>query len=361
MYSSWKNPIIFLSLFPFLSTIFPLALAFHPCTDKFHELAKARSLSHCQKLSTLGAELGWSDPSSSGNRHLLRILVGAVLAEDMGWLAWGVNPGPQPEMVGTRAAIGIKDPSSKTSLVCKTYNVTYETRIGCRLQPSVLEEVQCTSFEYNDLTGYHMVSASLNLSSADYNISRLNMVWQIGYKVEGDEPKQHVATLRNVDSVEMLNLVSGKSSDIAHIKIRLRKTMAIWFRPKPEDDFRKVWNIYHHFLGYALLAVIFANIFEGIRILKAEDIWRRAVIGILVALATITLVLEAYTWKKFFDSQKNNEMKKSEPPLPNSSKKPEEEHHQPEFQPTLVTTRPTQRPIADLQRDHQGHVPLYMD
>lgn len=137
--------------------------------------------------------------------------------------------------------------------------------------------------------------------------------------------------------------------------------MAIWFRPKPEDDFRKVWNIYHHFLGYALLAVIFANIFEGIRILKAEDIWRRAVIGILVALATITLVLEAYTWKKFFDSQKNNEMKKSEPPLPNSSKKSEEEHHQPEFQPTLVTTRPTQRPIADLQRDHQGHVPLYMD
>lgn len=223
MYSSWKKPIIFLSLFPFLSTIFPLALAFHPCTDKFHELAKARSLSHCQKLSTLGAELGWSDPSSSGNRHLLRILVGAVLAEDMGWLAWGVNPGPQPEMVGTRAAIGIKDPSSKTSLVCKTYNVTYETRIGCRLQPSALEEVQCTSFEYNDLTGYHMVSASLNLSSADYNISRLNMVWQIGYKVEGDEPKQHVATLRNVDSVEMLNLVSGKSSDIAHIKIRLRK------------------------------------------------------------------------------------------------------------------------------------------
>lgn len=232
MYSGWKKAIILLSLFPLLSTVlFPLALSSsHPCTDKFLELAKAKNFPHCQKLSTLGAELAWTNPApspSTAGHHLLRILVGASLDEEKGWLAWGVNPGPQPEMVGTRAAIGIKDPSSPSNLLCKTYNVTYETRIGCRLRPSPLEEVNCTAFEYDKSTQYHVVSASLNLSSADYNFSRLNMVWQIGYEVEGDEPKQHIATLRNVDSVETLDLVSQKCSEISRIKIRLRRVRLI--------------------------------------------------------------------------------------------------------------------------------------
>lgn len=77
--------------------------------------------------------------------------------------------------------------------------------------------------------------------------------------------------------------------------------MAIKFKPGPTDEFRKVWNIYHHFLGYALLALIYINIFEGLKILKPEnkEKWKYAVIGILIALGLITLVLEVHTWRKF--------------------------------------------------------------
>lgn len=195
----------------------------HPCTDKFHELLQAKNLSMCHKLPTLGAELGWTiEPSSDKSRQVVRIIFGAVMEEEKGWLAWGVNPGPNPEMVGTRAAIGIKDPTNGT-LYCKTYNVSNETRIGCPLRPSTLEEIKCLEFEYDKITQYHVFGATLNLSTAYYNVSKLNIVWQIGLDVYGDVPQRHVATLKNVDSVETLDLVSGKSPDMAHIKINLRQ------------------------------------------------------------------------------------------------------------------------------------------
>ncbi|EEF32917.1 hypothetical protein RCOM_0752410 [Ricinus communis] len=74
------------------------------------------------------------------------------------------------------------------------------------------------------------------------------------------------------------------------------------FRLKPEetDEYRKHCNVYHHFLGYALLAVIPINTFHGIGILKPYIItWKWAYSGILIAFAAIVTALEMYTWIKF--------------------------------------------------------------
>lgn len=340
---------------------------------------------------------------------MVDVIFGAPMEDEGGWLAWGVNPGRQPEMVGTRAAIGIKNPNNG-SHYCRTYNVSYETRKGCPLRPLDLEEIKCLKFEYDGSTQYHLVTATLNLSTADYNVSKLNIVWQIGSGVDEDRPLMHLATLKNVDCVETINLLTGKSTNMAHLKIYLRQvhgvlniigwgtllpigaiiarffrkfpfesevwwyythvgcqfagfsigvvgwaigmwlahispryiflthhvfaififvfatlqTLAIRFRPALLDDFRKVWNIYHHFLGYALLTLIYINIFEGIKILKPEnkEKWRFAVIGILIALGLITLVLEGYTWRKFIHER--TEQRKLES-LPNQAKGDQEE------------------------------------
>ncbi|GLT57508.1 hypothetical protein SLA2020_304760 [Shorea laevis] len=75
--------------------------------------------------------------------------------------------------------------------------------------------------------------------------------------------------------------------------------------PAKQDEYRKHWNLYHHFLGYALIAIITVNIFQGIDILKPRNVgWKRTYIGILVALAMIFLALEIYTWIKFLVSKK---------------------------------------------------------
>ncbi|KZV56394.1 hypothetical protein F511_00391 [Dorcoceras hygrometricum] len=71
-------------------------------------------------------------------------------------------------------------------------------------------------------------------------------------------------------------------------------------KPKASDDYRNYWNMYHHFLGYSLLAVASVNIFYGIRILGVVDhAWKWSYVGLLGALGGVALVLELYTWIKF--------------------------------------------------------------
>jgi hypothetical protein len=75
--------------------------------------------------------------------------------------------------------------------------------------------------------------------------------------------------------------------------------LAFRLKPKATDDYRKYWNMYHHFLGYGLLAIIFINIFKGINILHGGNSWRWSYIGILICLGAFAFALEIFTWTKF--------------------------------------------------------------
>ncbi|KAK3030045.1 hypothetical protein RJ639_038144 [Escallonia herrerae] len=367
----------------------------HPCSEDFLEITAGRNVTGgCKKLNTLGAEFRWNH-HPNGSR--IDIAFGAKLEADAGWVAWGVNPGDTPQMVGTRALIGIKQPNG--SLVIYTYNITRDTKRRCQLLPSKLDVgVNNLKFDYSSQIQYYVIYASLDLPPA-YNISKFKHVWQVGYKLEGMEPKMHPTTLHNVDSIQTLDLVSGRGHSIGRHRRHLRTVHGIlnivgwgtllpigviiaryfksypmsmkkdwWFalhiscqivgyflgttgfiigiwlghaskhysffthrilaififafttlqmfalplRPGENDEYREYWNMYHHFLGYALLAVISANIFEGIAILRPENTWKWAYIGLLGVLLSIALVLEIFTWCKFF-CEKNRKQKGHSP------------------------------------------------
>lgn len=87
--------------------------------------------------------------------------------------------------------------------------------------------------------------------------------------------------------------------------------LALRLRPKAHDDYRKYWDMYHHFLGYALLAAIAINMFRGIAILKPDYTWKWAYIGILAVLGAVTLALEIFTWTKFFMDEKEKNKDKT--------------------------------------------------
>lgn len=234
----------------------------HRCSDKFQELVNARNLSNCQRLPTLGAELGWSIPAPNKSHHVFRVLFGALMEADGGWLAWGVNPGKKPEMVGTRAVIGIKNPTNGSSY-CRSYNLTHETRIGCPLRPTDLEEIKCTKFEYETMTDYHLISASLNLSAAIYNDLKLNIVWQSGLDVDEDTPLAHTTTLMNIDCVETLELSTGKSTDMTHLKIYFRKVCISLHSP----FFFLSFVSYYEFSIHVKLSEITLKVFCGVTFL----------------------------------------------------------------------------------------------
>ncbi|XP_057795287.1 cytochrome b561 and DOMON domain-containing protein At4g12980-like [Salvia miltiorrhiza] len=76
--------------------------------------------------------------------------------------------------------------------------------------------------------------------------------------------------------------------------------MLAWrLRPAPDDGYRTYWNMYHHFLGYAIMALISFNIFLGIKILEPEHVWKWAYIGVLGGLGSVALSFELLGWTKF--------------------------------------------------------------
>ena len=72
--------------------------------------------------------------------------------------------------------------------------------------------------------------------------------------------------------------------------------IALLVRPKKEHKHRIFWNIYHHSLGYTIITLGIINIFKGFDILNPEKKWERAYIGVIVVLAIVAVILEAYTW-----------------------------------------------------------------
>ncbi|MED6196468.1 hypothetical protein PIB30_047739 [Stylosanthes scabra] len=372
------------------------------CSDDFVDQLETRkfNISGCKKLRTLGAEFAWNysnltttkNNSTTVNGTLIEIMFRAKLSNYEGWVAWGVNPGKKPQMVGTKAIIAIKHSRGMTDV--HTYDVTKETRKGCRLWPTegsgfglIVLDKQAWS---NNTKRCTTLYAKLILPYPEYNITRLNHVWQVGDQIHDDQPLQHRVTLQNVDSTETINITTPDGQSFGENRSFLRSMHGVlnmigwgtllpigviiaryfrvypfiwdptWFRlhigfqltgfligtagwaiglslgrsskyytfhthrtfgiliftfstiqmlafrlkPKVSDDYRKYWNMYHHFLGYGLLAIIVINIFKGISMLKGGVGWKYAYIGIIALLGAITLTFEILTWIRFiFDFQ----------------------------------------------------------
>ncbi|KAF9678312.1 hypothetical protein SADUNF_Sadunf07G0021800 [Salix dunnii] len=289
-----------------------------PCSESLVEIAQGKNISHCKKLTTLGVEFGWE--VSKHNERQIDILVSTRLNNaEMMWLAWGVNPQDRPQMVGTRAIIGIRHLNGSGG--AKTYNITADTKLGCKLQPSEIDvHAKNMSLDYVASFDYLTLHATIVLPPI-YNISRLNHVWQVGYGAQGAEPAMHPTALQNVDSTETIDLENGSAQHVGEFESRLRKVLALRWKPHKTDDYRKYWNIYHHFLGYALLAVISLNIFHGIDILKPDHSWKRAYVGILGVFGVIVTALEIFTWAKYLTKEKKPKTR-TENPKPGSGSAP---------------------------------------
>ncbi|OWM81292.1 hypothetical protein CDL15_Pgr007330 [Punica granatum] len=183
------------------------------CSEAFVMTAKGRNITHCKKLRTLDVELGWSVSSFNSQWTQIDVVFGTSFRSDTGWLSWGVNPLPRPQMIGTRAIISIRQPNG--TLSTKLYNITRETKIKkCHLQPTTVDvEVRDMASSYIEEKQYFALSAVVIVPNSAYKVSKLNHVWQVGYEADGLEPKMHPMTLQNFDSTETLNLRSGESKD----------------------------------------------------------------------------------------------------------------------------------------------------
>ncbi|KAL5987984.1 hypothetical protein ACLOJK_035747 [Asimina triloba] len=106
--------------------------------------------------------------------------------------------------------------------------------------------------------------------------------WGTGLKLGSDSPGVTQTIHRNIG--------------IAIFCLGTLQVFALLLRPKKDHKYRIYWNVYHHSIGYTVIILSIINIFKGFDILDPEKKWKRAYIGILIALGAIALVLEAITW-----------------------------------------------------------------
>ena len=71
---------------------------------------------------------------------------------------------------------------------------------------------------------------------------------------------------------------------------------ALVLRPKKDHKYRSYWNIYHHVIGYTIVALGITNVFKGFDILKPQEKWRTTYIVVIAVLGGIAMLLEAITW-----------------------------------------------------------------
>ncbi|RZC65819.1 hypothetical protein C5167_009511 [Papaver somniferum] len=74
------------------------------------------------------------------------------------------------------------------------------------------------------------------------------------------------------------------------------QVFALLLRPKPDHKYRSYWNIYHRLTGCIVIVLSIINIFKGFDILEPEKKWKNVFIGVLIGLAVIVVLLEAFTW-----------------------------------------------------------------
>ncbi|KAF9675666.1 hypothetical protein SADUNF_Sadunf09G0056000 [Salix dunnii] len=132
---------------------------------------------------------------------------------DTMWLAWGLNPEDRPQMVGTRTVIGI-------------------------IQLKWL--IQCS----------HLQEQEQVLPSM-YNISRLNRVCQVGYEVQGTEPKMHPTALQNDDSTETKDLKNGWAQHVGEQELYLRMVHII-LNPRKPGTFLSAGVVIERYFKYPL-------------------------------------------------------------------------------------------------------------
>ncbi|KAL7592065.1 hypothetical protein Lser_V15G34864 [Lactuca serriola] len=106
--------------------------------------------------------------------------------------------------------------------------------------------------------------------------------WATGLKLGGDSTGITFESHRNIG--------------IILFSLGTLQVFALLLRPKPDNKYRIYWNVYHHGLGYAVIALSIVNVYKGLDILDPEKKWKNAYTGILIGLGVVAVLLEAFTW-----------------------------------------------------------------
>ena len=91
------------------------------------------------------------------------------------------------------------------------------------------------------------------------------------------------------------------------------QTLAVFFRPKTTNRYRKYWKSYHHLVGYGCVVIGVVNVFQGFEVMGlGASYWK---LGYCMALATLIggcVALEVNAWVVFCRRQQEEKLMRRE-------------------------------------------------
>lgn len=89
------------------------------------------------------------------------------------------------------------------------------------------------------------------------------------------------------------------------------QTLALLFRPKTTNKFRRYWKSYHHFVGYGCVVMGVVNVFQGFEVLREGRSYAK--LGYCLCLSTLVgvcVAMEVNSWVVFCRKAKEEKMKR---------------------------------------------------
>ncbi|XP_021735204.1 cytochrome b561 and DOMON domain-containing protein At2g04850-like [Chenopodium quinoa] len=89
------------------------------------------------------------------------------------------------------------------------------------------------------------------------------------------------------------------------------QTLALLFRPKTTNKYRKYWKSYHHFVGYACVVLGVVNVFQGFEAMEASRTYAKLAYCLcLSTLIGICIALEVNSWVVFCRKAEEEKLKR---------------------------------------------------
>lgn len=89
------------------------------------------------------------------------------------------------------------------------------------------------------------------------------------------------------------------------------QTLALLFRPKTTNKFRRYWKSYHHFVGYACVVLGIVNVFQGFEVMgEGRSYAKLAYCLSLSTLIGVCAALEVNSWVIFCRKAKEEKMRR---------------------------------------------------
>eukprot|EP00252_Welwitschia_mirabilis_P016404 TRINITY_DN36170_c0_g1_i1.p1 TRINITY_DN36170_c0_g1~~TRINITY_DN36170_c0_g1_i1.p1 ORF type:complete len:287 (+),score=-6.70 TRINITY_DN36170_c0_g1_i1:59-862(+) len=177
------------------------------CPKEFEAKAtgsgQAKKFEQCKALATLGATLSYTTGSKKGE---LEIAYRAKPAASGGWVAWGVNP-KAPMMMGSQILLAYVNANGKAHV--DTYHLTNVSGPFAPTKDTPDLQASNTTAVSDGSTGHISIFATVTLSSP---LSKVNMVWQVGSKMNGVSPQPHAFAAPNLKSNATFDFSLASSS-----------------------------------------------------------------------------------------------------------------------------------------------------